>query len=220
MRPTALLVDDDPTTLVALPDTLQCRLPHLRVETTTSVVDALARLEVRPYSVVLTDLRMPRMDGLSFLYEVKRRHAETPIVLMTGTNDHALVTQAIEAGAFDFLPKPLERNDLSTTIQLALCAYNLRRDIKASQQRLRRCIERLDRVQTEGPLESHSDFMELASDLVEGAAVVRNGARERVAQSQALIQRNTAHLQKTEQLLAEVQNLARQRSQQRAGRPS
>jgi DNA-binding NtrC family response regulator len=219
MRPTALLVDDDPTTLVALPDTLHYRIPHLRVETTTSVVDALARLEVREYSVVLTDVRMPRMDGLNFLREAKRRNVETPVVLMTGMNDPALLTQAFEAGAFDFLPKPLDRNDLSTTIQFALYTYGLLRDLKASQQRLRRYVERLGRVQTEVPV-IHSDLMELASDLLEEATVVRSRARGRVAHSQALIQRNEERLQNTAQLLYAVQNLARQRSQERAGRPS
>jgi DNA-binding NtrC family response regulator len=215
MRPTALLVDDDPTTLVALPDALRCRLPCLRVETTTSVVDALARLELRPYSVVLTDVRMPRMDGLSFLHEVKRRHAETPVVVMTGINDHALLAQALEAGAFDFLPKPLDRNDLSTTVQLALYTYGLERDIKASQQRLRRYVERLGRLQTEVPVEIQSELSRLASDLLEEAAVVRGRALGTVARSQVLIQRNEERLRKTAKVLCAVQALARQRSQQR-----
>ena len=69
MRPTALLVDDDSTTLLAFPDLLHHKIPRLRVETTTDVTDALARLDVRSYSVVLTDLRMPRMNGLTFLRE-------------------------------------------------------------------------------------------------------------------------------------------------------
>jgi DNA-binding NtrC family response regulator len=216
MRPTALLVDDDPTTLVALPDTLKCRLPLLRVETTTSVVDALARLEGRPYSVLLTDLRMPRMDGLSFLHEVKQRHADTPVVIMSGTHDLAVVMQAFEAGAFDFLPKPLDRDDLSTTIQLALCTFGLQRDLQASQQRLRRYAERLRRFQTEPLVDLHVDLQQLASAVLEEATLVRSRSASRVAQSRAMIQRQEKRVQETANLLRSVRDVAHRRSQARA----
>jgi FixJ family two-component response regulator len=215
MRPTALLVDDDATVLIALPDTLQCRLPRLRVETTSSVVDALARLEVKAYSVILTDLRMPRLDGLGLMREVKRRHVDTPVVLMTGTTDSALLKQALETGIFDILPKPLDRDDLSTTIQLALRTHSLLREIKASQERLRRHVVRLARLQTKGPLERHSELKDLSLDLFRDAALVRKRASGSLADSDARMQRNRQRLQETEKLLRSVREVARQRSQAR-----
>jgi YesN/AraC family two-component response regulator len=180
------------------------------------VVDALARLDIHRYSVVLTDLRMPRMDGLTFLQEVKRRHVETPVVLMTGITDVNLAALATEAGAFDFLPKPLDRDDVATTIQLAVSVSRLQRDIKASQQRLRRIAERLRRGKI-----SHgrtSDILELISDLVENAGVVREQAQASISQSKTIIQRNKARLQETRTLLDSVQRVARQRGQERAVR--
>jgi FixJ family two-component response regulator len=153
------------------------------------------------------------------LHEVKKRHVETPVVLMTGMNDHVLLRHAFEAGAFDFLPKPLDRDDLSTTIQLAVCAYGLLRDINASQKRLRRYVERLRRLQTEAPLDVRSDLKELASDLLGEAGVVHTRALARVEDSKARIQRNEERVQETAKLLRAVQDIARQRSQGRTHRP-
>jgi DNA-binding NtrC family response regulator len=214
MRPTALLVDDDPTTLAALPDLLSCRLPGLRVETTTDVVDAIARLDIQRYSVVLTDLRMPRMDGLTFLQEVKRRQVQTPVVLMTGISDATLAALAIEAGAFDFLPKPLDRDDLATTIQLAVTVSRLLRDMEASQQRLRRYAERLRLLKDKVPSEYASDVVELISDLQAEVGVIS----ERVWESNSLVQRNKTRLLEKRKLLESVQRVARQRGQERAVR--
>ena len=215
MRPTALLVDDDPATLLALPDTLHCRLPSLRVETTTDVVDALARLDVRPYSVVLADYRMPRLNGLSFLHEVKRRHAETSVVLMTGTDDRTLEARAFEAGAFDFLPKPLDREDLTRTIQLAVHACRLQRDLKASQERLHRYVERLCGLRI-GPGHVATDLQELLSLFASEAGLIRNRVSESVKEFGSLIERNEARLQVIKQSLQSVQQIARQHSQERA----
>ena len=214
MRPTALLVDDDSTTIAALPNALQCRLPRLRIETTTNAVDAVSRLDRVSYSVVLADYRMPRMDGMSLLREVKRRSPETSVILMTGTNDAALEAQAFEAGAFDFLPKPLDRDDLTTTIQLALCAYSLQRDLKAWQERSRRYSERLRHLRTEPGLPTY-DFKERLAQLVEEASVVNDRVHATVMQCRALIKRNEAHIQEIRNRLQSVHRIAQQRSRER-----
>jgi DNA-binding response OmpR family regulator len=155
------------------------------------------------------------MDGLGLMREVKRRHVDTPVVLMTGTTDSALLKQALETGIFDILPKPLDRDDLATTIQLALRTYSLLRDIKASQERLRRHIVHFGRLQTKPPPERHSELKDLALDLFREAALVRNRAFKSLADSDARIQRNRQRLQETEKVLRSVQQVARQRSQAR-----
>ena len=215
MIPTALLIDKDPNTLVAIPDALQCRLPRLRIDTTTDVVDALGRLEVKPYSVVLTDLRLSHMDGQSFLQEVKRRQAETPVVVLSDTNDQALVGHAFQPEIFDFLPKPLDRDDLSTTVQLAMYAYHLERDLKASQERLRRHFERLRRVKGETPEDITDDVKKLGPEVV-GHAGVGNRACASLADVEVMVLRNKLRLHETEQLLSSVHRIARQRGHTRA----
>jgi DNA-binding NtrC family response regulator len=212
MRPIALLVDDDATTLAALLDLLSCRLPRLRVETTTDVVDALARLDIQQYSVVLTDLRMPRMDGLTFLQEVKRRQADTPVVLMTGISDATLAIVAIDAGAFDFLPKPLDREDVATIIQLAVTVSGLLRDVEASQQRLRRYAKRLRGLHGKETSACVSELCELISD-VEAEV---DGVGHLTWESKSLVQRIRQRILEKTKLLESVQHLLQQRSQERA----
>ena len=219
MRPAALLVDDDPTTLLALPEALHCRLPRLRVETATNVVDALARLDVGAYSVVLADFRMPRMDGLTLLQEVKRRHPETSVVLMSGTDDRALEARAFEAGAFDFLTKPLDRDDLTTTLQLALRASSLQRDMRASHERLRRLVDRFRLLRSE-PTRAVAEFEELISNFAATSSVVNEKARELERDCRTLLEGNTARLQEIRESFQALQKLAQQRALERAIRRS
>jgi two-component system nitrogen regulation response regulator NtrX len=87
MRPIALLVDDDAATLRVLPEVLRLYLPNLTVHTSNSPLDALERLNVRPYHAVLSDVQMPRMDGFTFLKELKTIRPEIPVVLTTGGAD-------------------------------------------------------------------------------------------------------------------------------------
>ena len=219
MRPAALLVDDDPTTLLALPEALLCRLPRLRVETATNVVDALARLDVGVYSVVLADFRMPRMDGLALLQEVKRRHPETSVVLMTGTDDRDLEARAFEAGAFDFLTKPLERDELTTTLQLAVRASSLQRDMRASQERLRRLSDRFRLLRSE-PTQTVADFEELLSKLAATSSVMDEKERELSRDFRTLIERHTARLHDIRKSFQALQKVAKQRAQERGLRRS
>jgi DNA-binding NtrC family response regulator len=156
------------------------------------------------------------MDGLSFMHEVKQRHADTPVVIMSGTTDLADVMQAFELGAFDFLPKPLDRDDLSTTIQLAVCTFGLQRDLQASQHRLRRYVERLRRLQSAGWVDLHADLKHLSWALLEEATLACSRSANRVAQSQARIQRQEQRMQETAKLLHSVRDVAHRRSQARA----
>ena len=143
MRPIALVVDDDAATLRVLPEVLRLHLPNLTVHTSGSARDALTRLNVRPYHAVLSDIRMPEMDGVALLMEIKTLRPEIPVVLTTGEADSLLLTQAFEARAFDFVPKPFDRKDLAATLQLAISAYTLARNITAIRLRIARRLEDL-----------------------------------------------------------------------------
>src|SRR5678815_2691072 len=141
MRPCALLLDDDAVTLRVLPEVLRLHAPKLTVHTSNSPLEALERLQLRPYHAVLSDIQMPAMDGLAFLRHLKTIRPEIPVVLTTGEADSLLLTQALDAGAFDFVPKPFDRKDLVATLELAVSSYRLARDIKAAQQRIDRIRE-------------------------------------------------------------------------------
>ena len=87
-----------------------------RVTVETSPEQALQRLSSERVDVVLTDLRMPGMDGLTLLRRVRQLQPDVPVVMLTA---HATVTSAIEAlraGAADFMLKPVDRDELVFTI--------------------------------------------------------------------------------------------------------
>ena len=109
------------------------------------------------------------------------------------------------------LPKPLDRDDLATTIQLAVTASRLLRDMEASQQRLRRYAERLRRLKDKVPSECAPDVMQLISNVQAEVGVVS----EWVWESSSLVQRNKTRILEKRKLLESVQRVARQRGQER-----
>jgi two-component system, sensor histidine kinase and response regulator len=133
--PHVLLIDDDEMLLDALPGVLRTRLPQVNVETFSNAPRAIERLhEVRPGAIV-SDLRMPGMDGLAFLAEVKRQRPYTPFILITGECDRDLTTKLLGAGAYDVIPKPIERDLFVKSVRQALETDLLRRQA-ARQSRL------------------------------------------------------------------------------------
>ena len=115
-----LIVDDDPVLLEVLREAIEWRLRPSRVDGTTSSADALARLTVDPYDVVLCDWRMPSPNGLSFLDEIKTVRPGVPVVLMTGDIRESVRSQAAEKGARAFLRKPFDRDEVVRVIRDAL----------------------------------------------------------------------------------------------------
>jgi DNA-binding NtrC family response regulator len=115
-----LIIDDDPVLLEVLRETIELRLKPSRVEGTTSSADALARLTVNSYDVVLCDWRMPSTNGIAFLDEIKMVRPGVPVVLMTGDIRESIRSQAAEKGAFAFLRKPFDRDEVIRVIRAAL----------------------------------------------------------------------------------------------------
>jgi DNA-binding NtrC family response regulator len=118
--PRILIVDDDPVLLEVLRDTIVLRLQPSMVESTTSSAEALARLTVDSYDLVLCDWRMPSTNGMAFIDEVKTVRPDLPVVLMTGDIRESIKSQAAEKGAFAFLRKPFDRDEVIRVIRAAL----------------------------------------------------------------------------------------------------
>jgi two-component system sensor histidine kinase/response regulator len=124
--PQILLVDDDQALLDALPETLKLRLPDVRVDVCESGPTAVERLQVTVYHAIISDMTMPGMGGLEFLGAVRRQCPFSPVVFMTGRTESALVSQALRAGAYDFLHKPIDRDQFVLSVKRALEVYSLR----------------------------------------------------------------------------------------------
>jgi CheY-like chemotaxis protein len=121
-----LLVDDDLALLEAFPETLRLRLPEVHVEVCESGQEALERIETTDYDAIISDLTLPGMEGVTFLDEVKQRLPASPVLFMTGQMDGRLVARALQAGAYDFIQKPIDRDQVVLSVKRALEAHELR----------------------------------------------------------------------------------------------
>ncbi|MBK8975340.1 MAG: response regulator [Planctomycetes bacterium] len=119
-----LVVDDDPVVRLSVRRALAGQA--LDVEEASSGEAAMARLAQRDFDLVLLDLRMPRLGGLTVLQHLSKHRPATQIVVMTG---HANVDNAkgsIQLGAFEFLSKPVEPAQLLEITQRALAGKGLK----------------------------------------------------------------------------------------------
>jgi len=106
---------DEKTRILVVDDEEVVRLSHIRtlasihcdVEVVRDGKEALQVMEQRPADVVLLDLRMPGMDGMSVLKMIKRRWPETEVVIITGYPNIDTAKEAVRLGAYDYLAKPL-----------------------------------------------------------------------------------------------------------------
>ncbi|ASV76516.1 Response regulator of zinc sigma-54-dependent two-component system [Thermogutta terrifontis] len=113
-----LLVDDDRHLLQAMANWL--REQDYRVDTATGVQEALRELARRSYDVAVVDIRLGDGDGFDVLRFCRERYPEMPVILVTGYGSVDLAVEAIRAGAFDFLTKPLIDEELQVAIERAL----------------------------------------------------------------------------------------------------
>ena len=113
-----LLVDDEPHTLDALSIILR-REGHT-ILTAASGKDALTHLEERNVDIILSDVKMPAMDGLTLLRQVKAGSNDVVVLMMSGHQDVTSAVEAMKEGAFDYLVKPFGKEDVIRTVQKAL----------------------------------------------------------------------------------------------------
>jgi two-component system response regulator FixJ len=100
------VVDDDEAVRDSL--ALLLEAAGLRVEAFAGAAEALRRCRDERPACVVTDVRMPEMDGLELQRQLSRLHAQLPVIVITGHGDVPLAVQAMKAGAVDFIEKPVD----------------------------------------------------------------------------------------------------------------
>jgi DNA-binding NtrC family response regulator len=109
-----MVVDDDEMVRTSLGDALASA--EVRVSTAADGQEALDRMAADPVDLVLTDVRMPRLDGLELLRHVRIRAPGADVVLMTAYDDQGVAMVAVLEGARACLAKPLDLRDLRALI--------------------------------------------------------------------------------------------------------
>ena len=124
-----LLVDDDPGLLRLL--SIRLRAEHYEVEAVESAAEALAALSRFRPDLVVTDLRMENMDGIALLKEIQRQRPGLRVLLLTA---HGTIPDAVEAtqsGAFGFLTKPVDKQQLLEYVERAMKVSGVARNENA-----------------------------------------------------------------------------------------
>ena len=133
-NPVILVVDDDQSALKALMQVL--RKENYHAEGASSGADALQKLEHGPADLVITDIRMERMDGMELMRELHARWPNLPVIVMTAFASIDTAIRSIHEGAYDYISKPYEVDDLRLTVRRALQQARLTRENLELRQNL------------------------------------------------------------------------------------
>ncbi len=158
-----VVIDDDPQMRSLLVDHLE--LTEYHVKPFADGLEAMQFLmgnspEAQQVELVLTDLRMPEMDGLSVLHQLKPLRPLLPVIIMTA---HASIETAVEGlrkGAFDYITKPFKLAEISHVIERALSYGRLQRQNKTLASELKRNWSRNDIIGKSSAMQSIFDLIE------------------------------------------------------------
>jgi len=128
-----ILVVDDEESICQLLDIMLTEDGYW-VGTAQNVDDALKRLEIEPYDVVIADIMMPKIDGLSLLKDIRKFDPHLPVILITAYASLGSAVEALRQGAFDYITKPFQLDQVRFAVKSALETGKLRRENKILRQ--------------------------------------------------------------------------------------
>jgi DNA-binding NtrC family response regulator len=131
-----LIVDDEPEMCSLLSDIL--KEEGLGIETATSGEKALAKMGEQDFAVVITDLNMKGMPGMALLKEIRHRHPDINVIIMTAFGSVETAIEAMKQGAYDYVMKPVKSEEIALIVQKAVREASLRREVV----NLRRAVEK------------------------------------------------------------------------------
>ena len=129
--PNILIIEDDTAFCQMLQKFLAKK--GFEVETSFTAPGAKMKFETKDYDVILTDLRLPDYDGIQLLTDIKDRHANTQVILMTGYAEVGSAVNAMKKGAYDYISKPFTPDEILMVIDAALKAKSNQKEIRENQ---------------------------------------------------------------------------------------
>jgi len=131
-------------------------------DTAANGLEALSMLDEKDFDFILCDIRMPEMDGMSFLNEAKKRYSEKTYIMMSafGTIDTAL--EAMKNGAYDYISKPFKTDEVLLTLKKAMEREQLKEENLVLQGKLRK----IEQKYSFGNIVARSEAMARVFDLV------------------------------------------------------
>jgi two-component system response regulator AtoC len=132
MKAAILIVDDDEVMRQTLSDVLKKR--GYAVSTAETGGQTLSSIRDKPFDLVLLDIRLPDMDGLDVLKRIKEIEGDLMVIVMTAYSDVQTAVTAMKSGAYHYIDKPFELEELKILIQKALETQSLRNEIRRLQR--------------------------------------------------------------------------------------
>jgi two-component system C4-dicarboxylate transport response regulator DctD len=129
-----VLVEDDPNVRLGCEQAMQ--LAGISVDAFATAEEAQRRLSADYPGIVVTDMRLPGMDGMALLRWVHALSPDLPVIMITGHGDVTLAVEAMRSGAYDFMQKPFSTNDLVDVVRRALEKRELVLEVEALRRRL------------------------------------------------------------------------------------
>ena len=133
-KPRILVVDDEESHRIMLRAVLQEE--GYEVAEAADGPEAIRAVEQEPFDLILLDIRMTTMDGIETLTEIRKVSPFVPVLMMTAYASVKTAVEALKAGAFEYLTKPLDIEELKILIEKALEHYHLREENLALRERL------------------------------------------------------------------------------------
>src|SRR6185312_14955747 len=131
-----LIVDDDTALLQALPQAIALRMKNMHVDISDSAFGAIQQVQESEYDAIVSDIKMPGMDGITLIEKLHALCPDTPTLLITGHGERDLAISALRVGAYDFIQKPIDREYFVSSLQRAIQTRQMRRQIVEQQEAL------------------------------------------------------------------------------------
>ena len=132
-----LIIDDEPDMLKLLSMILREKTPY-EISTTNNPLEALELAKNGGFDLVISDLKMPGLDGIEIIEAVKRLDEDTPVVIITAYGTVESASEAMLKGGFDFITKPFRKEQILFTIDKALKWLKLQKENKALKEQIKK----------------------------------------------------------------------------------
>jgi DNA-binding NtrC family response regulator len=126
IKPTLLIVDDEPGARESLEVILE---DDYHVLSVGSGQEALKTLQQKPINLILLDVNMPDMDGLTVLRKIKEQDEEIDVIMVSALNQARKAVDAIKLGAYDYITKPYEPEDILSTVNRVISKQKLYKEL-------------------------------------------------------------------------------------------
>jgi DNA-binding NtrC family response regulator len=132
MEQRILAVDDEPHMLKLLERIVTEKTPY-RITTTTNSLEVPKILETSQYDLIITDLKMPGLDGMDLLRKIKENNRQEEVIIITAFGSLETAIEALSRGVFDYLTKPFKKEQILFTMERAMRWQRLKKEVQRMQ---------------------------------------------------------------------------------------